>query len=212
MPFEKLKSKMKSSPKVFIIRHGSTNLNGEGGVSEDRIRGWLDVPLNSSGREDAKKAAKKLSKESPSKIYSSDLVRAHETASIINQEFGVPIVTTKTLRPWGLGVFQGKKTSDVIDELNHLVLNDNEVPKDGESFRNFRERYLKQVKAIMDEAISKNTTLFIVSHFRNCKTYDAWEAKGFPSDFSISDKVMIEDNVKPGEVIQINLDKYKGSL
>src|SRR6266568_9011797 len=63
----KVAPEAKSSPepsgeasKLYIIRHGCTDMNGEGNTSADRIRGWSDVPLNDAGREDAVQAGEKL--------------------------------------------------------------------------------------------------------------------------------------------------------
>lgn len=195
---------------VYIIRHGSTDLNKESGNSPDRIRGWVDVPLNDKGREDAEKAAKKLKGQLPSKIYSSDLIRAEETADIINKHFHAPIITSMTLRPWNLGVFQGKETSKVIDELNDHVKNENEPVKDGESFKEFRLRYLGELKKIIDEAKTERKTIFVVSHFRNLKTAMAWCKAGCPDDLHIDLDGFFEDSFKPGNVFEIPLNAKKG--
>src|SRR5229473_1734909 len=40
-------------PTVLVIRHGSTELNSEGQGSPERIRGWLDIPLNAEGKTEA---------------------------------------------------------------------------------------------------------------------------------------------------------------
>lgn len=202
---------MMDNAKVLIVRHGSTNFNKEGGDSEDRIRGWADVPLNDKGRQDAANAAKKLSHEHPEAVYTSDLVRAEETAHIINKDFEVPLTISKDLRPWDVGIYTGKETKKVIADMNHLVRNEHLSPVDGESFQTFRERFLSKLREIMDSALKGNCTYIVVSHFRNAKTYAAWEAKGFPNDLTIDSEVMIQDNCKPGEVITVDLDKYEGT-
>lgn len=206
----RLKTMMPNQAKVLIIRHGSTDLNKEGGTSDDRIRGWIDVPLNDKGRQDAEKAAKKLSHEHPVAINTSDLIRAEETAQIINKEFDVPLDISKNLRPWNLGIYEGQKTKDVIDNLNHLIENENLRPPEGETFKEFRTRYLQELSNIMEQAKVSNVTLFVVSHFRNLKTATAWLAAGAPSDFSIDVDEMMSDNFKPGDVFDMPLDHKKG--
>lgn len=64
--------------KIYVLRHGSTELNGRGA-----IRGWLDVPLNEEGRAQARLAAAHLADVPFARAYTSDLVRAVETASIV---------------------------------------------------------------------------------------------------------------------------------
>lgn len=196
-----------SEPKVFLIRHGSTDFNGESGLSEDRIRGWLDVPLNVKGKEDAHKAAKKLAKEHPEMIYSSDLVRAFETAQIIDKQFHVPIVKSNHLRPWNLGAMQGKYTKDILHELNDMIKFEHKIPKDGESFKTFRVRFLSELQKIVNQAKKDNSTIFITTHYRNLKTCDAWVQKGMPLDFSVDVETMLSDSFKPGEIYEFPMKK-----
>lgn len=206
----RLKTMMPNQAKVLIIRHGSTDLNKEGGTSDDRIRGWIDVPLNDKGRQDAEKAAKKLSHEHPVAICTSDLIRAEETARIINKDFDVPLDISKNLRPWNLGVYEGEKTDDVIDHLNHLIEHEDQRPPEGETFKEFRTRYLTELKNIIEQAKVSNETLFVVSHFRNLKTATAWIAAGEPDDLSIDVDEMMADNFSPGDVFEVPLDHKKG--
>jgi len=64
--------------KLFLIRHGQTELNLEG-----RYQGSMDTELTSVGIRQAKLAKKYLSMVIFSSIYSSPLKRALNTASII---------------------------------------------------------------------------------------------------------------------------------
>jgi broad specificity phosphatase PhoE len=196
--------------KVLIVRHGSTDLNKESGDSPDRIRGWIDVPLNDKGRKDAENAAKKLAHEDPVAIHTSDLIRAEETAHIINKDFHVPLDISTDLRPWNLGVYQGQETAKIIDELTDLIRNENKRPVDGETFKEFRIRYLKKLNQIMEQAEVSNACLFVVSHFRNLKTAQAWLCNGAPEDLSIDVEEMMADNFKPGDVFNVPLDHKKG--
>jgi broad specificity phosphatase PhoE len=207
--FHKL-NKMQNRARVLIVRHGSTDLNKEGGTSADRIRGHVDVPLNNKGRADAEVAAKKLKGEQPYCIYSSDLDRAEETADIINQYFHAPVEVSFDLRPWNLGSYEGAKTEDVIDELNEMAKHDNVVPEGGECFKDFRERYLKKLKEIIDEAKLNRKTIFVVSHFRNVKCAMAWISAGQPADFTIDLDYFFEDNIKPGDVFEVPMQKEAG--
>ena len=65
---------------IYLVRHGQTDWN-----LENRIQGHLDMPLNDTGRNEARQCRKKLASVKMDKIIASDLLRAKETAAIINE-------------------------------------------------------------------------------------------------------------------------------
>lgn len=72
---------------IGIVRHGITEWNRLG-ISQ----GCSDVPLNDTGRAQARAAAERLAEESPwDLIVSSDLSRAKETAETIAAKLNMPI-------------------------------------------------------------------------------------------------------------------------
>ena len=70
-----------SKTTLFLIRHGQTDWNLAG-----KIQGHADIPLNVTGKAQAKKVAQFLKKKQASlaALYSSDLQRAHQTAQEIS--------------------------------------------------------------------------------------------------------------------------------
>jgi len=73
---------------LYLVRHGETNWN-----RERRIQGSTDIPLNETGREQARETGRLLARRSWDAIYASPLSRAFETASIIAGEVGLPAPT-----------------------------------------------------------------------------------------------------------------------
>jgi len=194
---------------LFLVRHGSTNLNGsKEDHSVDRIRGWLDVPLNQDGIDEAYKAAEKLSNKNITKIYSSDLQRAYETAEIIGKKLNLPIHSEQDFRPWNLGEYQGKSTQDVLDDLSKLIENKDTIPKDGESFNTFLHRYISRLQEALKEAESQN--IVIVAHYRNFKAAEAWKAAG-QSGFNIDEAKMKTKGDAPGAVMEFSSDIKKSN-
>lgn len=72
---------------ICLIRHGETDWNALG-----KLQGRTDIPLNETGRRQAKKTGEYLKNTSWDVIISSPLKRARETADIINQYLGLDIV------------------------------------------------------------------------------------------------------------------------
>jgi broad specificity phosphatase PhoE len=99
-----LESKRDSSGiKILLVRHGETDWNLAG-----RFQGRSDVPLNQKGVEQANALASALGGESLAAIYSSPLVRARETARLI-QVFhpSAPLYEEEGLVEMDLGEFEG---------------------------------------------------------------------------------------------------------
>ena len=95
---------------ILLARHGETdwNLNGI-------WQGWADPPLNDAGRAQARRLAEQLRETPFDAVYSSDLQRAHETAELVAQPHGVPVITDSGLREIDIGSWSGLTRAE-IDE------------------------------------------------------------------------------------------------
>ncbi|WP_162893257.1 histidine phosphatase family protein [Microbacterium halotolerans] len=69
---------------IVLIRHGQTDWNLAG-----RIQGSSDIPLNETGRDQARDAGRRLSGRGFTKVVSSTLVRASETAQLVAAQLGL---------------------------------------------------------------------------------------------------------------------------
>jgi broad specificity phosphatase PhoE len=94
---------MKEGIRILLVRHGETDWN-----KAHRFQGRSDVPLNSTGRDQAHALAVALRRESITAIYSSHLVRALETAQIIKTYHPTaPLIQDEGLAEMDLGDFEG---------------------------------------------------------------------------------------------------------
>ncbi|MGB3732949.1 histidine phosphatase family protein [Microbacterium sp.] len=95
---------------LTLVRHGQTDWN-----LARRIQGATDIPLNETGRADARTAAEALRGGDYDAIYASPLVRARETAQIIARELSLPEpVLTRGMREREFGVAEGTEVADYI--------------------------------------------------------------------------------------------------
>src|SRR5262245_34226909 len=94
--------------RFLLVRHGETDWNATG-----RIQGHSDTPLNAVGREQARRVALRLAREPVRAVYSSDLARAFETATIIGQPLGLTVVTSARLRERQYGAWEGLTAAEI---------------------------------------------------------------------------------------------------
>ncbi len=88
---------------LWIVRHGQTDWN-----VFRLVQGWTDIPLNTTGREQAIKLKDYITGIRFHKVFSSDLTRAYETAKILVGNNTSNIKTTQALRERCFGLAEGK--------------------------------------------------------------------------------------------------------
>jgi broad specificity phosphatase PhoE len=87
---------------LLLVRHGETDWNADG-----RLQGQTDRPLSDFGRRQAHELAEELAGEGLEAIYSSDLVRARETAEIVDERLGLGVALDPDLREKDWGNWEG---------------------------------------------------------------------------------------------------------
>ena len=93
---------------LILIRHGETDWN-----RELRFQGHVDVALNDTGHEQARRLGLALAQESIHHIVCSDLLRAQQTATPAAQQLGLPVIATVSLREQNFGVAEGLRADEV---------------------------------------------------------------------------------------------------
>lgn len=90
------------APRVVLVRHGETELN-----RRLICQGWLDEPLNETGRRQARGVAERLHSEPVVRVVASPLKRAHATAQEIANRHGLDVETFEGLREIHHGRLEG---------------------------------------------------------------------------------------------------------
>lgn len=128
--------------RLYIVRHGETDWN-----KARRVQGFSDIPLNEYGRYLARQTAEGM-KDIPFDLaYTSPLVRARETAEIILEGRGIPVIESDGIKEMGFGLYEGMcisgKEKAAESEAFKKFFSDtgNFVPaKGGESIADIMER------------------------------------------------------------------------
>ena len=149
--------------KLYFIRHGQSvaNLNKV-------FAGNFHAELSELGHEQAKRTAEVvLARFKIDKIYSSDLIRAYDTARPISEATGVEIIPDCGLREISAGKWEGMEIAKIGEEYPDdffVWRNDicNSRCTGGESMREVGERVLAKVKEIA--GANDGRTVVITTH------------------------------------------------
>lgn len=146
--------------KLFLVRHGQSAGNAEG-----RFGGHSPTPLSELGLKQAEMTAQALAKEKISAIYSSDLLRAVQTAQPLARMLDLPIISTPAFRERKVGVLEGltfeeSKAAHPKDYYALVNRNIHHVITNGESYRQLLRRATKQLHEVLRTHTSENIVIF----------------------------------------------------
>jgi probable phosphoglycerate mutase len=182
--------------KLILVRHGHTALNIPG--KDERLRGWLDLPLDQQGLDEAGQTAEQLADYPVEAIYSSDLRRARQTADALRRRTQAPrVINTSDLRPWNLGVFAGQRVHDILPFLNLLNRHPDMAAPSGESYYQFYGRYSRRLNELMNLALSSSGCVVAVTHVRNVLASQTIIEHGNP------DRVPVRGGPRTGTLIVV---------
>ena len=148
--------------KLLLVRHGVTIWN-----HVSRYQGHTDVELSDTGREQARLLADRLSTEKITAVYSSDLKRAYETASILAAPHQLRVQMAEELREINFGVWEGLTYKEISEKYKELAEKWYQspatvrIPK-GETFVELKERAYNAVLKLLKE--NDPGTIIVVAH------------------------------------------------
>lgn len=164
---------------LVLLRHGRTAWN-----HEKRVQGQLDAELDDTGREQAGRAADVLKLLQPTRLWSSDLVRARDTAAYVAGATGLEPVLDPRLREFDLGERQGL----THDEYAAIAPEEFELFRQGyyddapgaESVADVRARMVAALGEML-AALGPSDTGIVVTHGAACRVAIA-AMLGWPDD------------------------------
>ena len=208
---------------IYVIRHGETALNAKA-----IMQGWLDEPLNQSGRDLAEITGQAMKGIHFDRCISSPLIRAKETAEIVLRESGnsIPIEVDDSIREINFGDLEGRKLSE-MGEAGLLFYTDpfhfSGFPN-GETIQEVCERTQRFLKKLIEQ--DDGQTYLIGAHgcalramlnFLYQDPSDFWRGHA-PYNCSVSivevkdgnSRLVAEDKVYYDQSLIV--DRYKGEL
>lgn len=150
------------STRILLIRHGQSQ-----GNAERRFGGHSPTPLSELGRAQAEATARALRDEGIDAIYSSDLLRALQTAEPLARATGLEVRSTEAFRERSVGRMEGLTFEEAAEQFPEeyaaLLRRDFErVLLGGESYRQMLDRSARE----LDRAVERHRggTLAVFSH------------------------------------------------
>lgn len=148
--------------KLYLIRHGESVAN----IND--LYHFPDTPLSKEGEKQSKTIAQRISKIHIDFIYSSDFLRARQTAMVISEKTEKRIEFTPLLREFGKPSKLWGKSDDYPDSKIYVKLQKENFGdpdwkwEDGESFNELRSRAMEFLHSLSVKF--KDKEIAIVSH------------------------------------------------
>lgn len=143
---------------LLLVRHGQTTYNASG-----RIQGWLDVPLDETGHQQARRLATRLSAHGVSAVYSSSLTRALDTARPIAEACRVPLQADDRLREYDMGDWTGLTREEIVARFGAPPFGGDAHIPNGETAHQVFERMHSFLGEILDRH-APGEHVVLVSH------------------------------------------------
>jgi probable phosphoglycerate mutase len=145
---------------LCLVRHGETDWN-----AGKRIQGQIDIPLSELGHAQARATAHALRDAGFTAIYSSDLIRARQTAEAAARLARLPVLLDPGMRERHYGLFQGLNYAECetrfpADYARHKARDVRFVPAGGESLIEFAGRLAQAFDAIVRRHAGERVAVF----------------------------------------------------
>jgi probable phosphoglycerate mutase len=145
---------------ILLARHGETDWNAVG-----RWQGHTDRALTERGRRQAAELAERLVDAEIDAVYSSDLLRAVETAEPVAKRLGLPLQTLPELREVDVGTWAGLTRDEVAERFPDGFRRWSEWQtgwEDGETYDEMGERVVGAILRVAGE--HDGGRILVVSH------------------------------------------------
>lgn len=171
--------------KIFLVRPGSTEFDEQG-----RIKGSLDIPLSSTGKEQVQKVAAEIGGFDISRIYTAPCQSAQETAKELSRDGKIKVKIVEGLTNLDHGLWHGKRVEDVkaTQPRTYRQFADNPemtCPPEGETLQSAKERVVKSLNRLIRKNQNGQIVLVvpdplatIIRSILECKSIgDLWQTE-----------------------------------
>ena len=156
-----------ANAKLVLVRHGLSVYN-----DQNRFTGWKDVYLNQQGRDEAKQAVDLLMDYKFDTAFTSDLIRAKNTLSIILEgidQRNIPIIENMALNERDYGDLIGQNKVEAAEKFGkeqvHIWRRSFDTPPPGgESLKDTADRVIPYLKNEIMPLLSSGKNILVSAH------------------------------------------------
>ena len=156
-----------ANAKLVLVRHGLSVYN-----DQNRFTGWKDIDLNQQGRDEAKEAVNLLIDYKFDMAFTSDLIRAKNTLSIILEgidQKDIPVIENKALNERDYGDLIGQNKAEAAEKFGeeqvHIWRRSFDTPPPGgESLKDTANRVIPYLKNEIIPLVSSGKNILVSAH------------------------------------------------
>jgi broad specificity phosphatase PhoE len=152
--------------KLYFVRHGESEAN----LLWEFSNGLHKHGLTEKGRQQAARLAQSLRGAGITRIYTSPILRAVQTAEILADTLGPAYAITEALREYDVGALEGRSDQaswELFRQVNEAWLVRYEWDQrtaGGESFHDIRRRFVPFVEGLLQEEAATSGAIVLVGH------------------------------------------------
>ena len=152
--------------KLTFTRHGESLANTLNIISNRD----LPHPLTPKGREQAAALASRLRGRGITRVYTSPILRALETAEIVAKSLNQSVQIANALREYDCSILEGRGDAEAW-ELHERTIADwlaarrrDDCPEGGETFKDIRDRFVPFIESLVEDIGDSDEHLLLVTH------------------------------------------------
>lgn len=184
--------------KVYFLRHGETQYN-----LEMRMQGWIDIPLNDKGKEQAALIREKIKERGLTfdRVYSSPLIRARQTACIVSGLDQSDLRIDDRLIEMGFGKYEGLRFEHIPEDIFELIRRTGtDAAEEVESAGSVLERTRSFLDSL--KALEGTDSILCVCHgvtLRSLYSHLNLDGSSIPWELKIGNCALYESTLTDGE-------------
>lgn len=189
---------------LILVRHGESSWNAKGVWT-----GWTDVHLDEKGELEADRSGELIKDIKPDIAFTSDLVRAEETLTIIEHRFGLvhdlPVTHAKELNERNYGDLTGKNKWEIQKEYGEEKFEEirrgwNIPIPNGETLKDVYNRVVPYYQQSILPSLKLGKNVIITAHGNSLRALIKYLE-------NISDEDVAKLEIATGEVYIYQVDK-----